>query len=314
MADTPAIATDGLTKRFGRIAAVQGLHLTVEAGEVFGFLGLNGAGKTTTIRLLLDLLRPSSGRARILGFDCQTQGLDVRARVGYQPGELAFYEDMTGDAVLRGLARLSGRPVDDAWRAALLDRFALTTADLRRRLRDYSTGMKRKLAIVQAFQADPVLLILDEPTEGLDPLMQDAFYDLLADVRRRGRTIFMSSHVLSEVERVCDRIGLLRSGELALVSPVADVRRLAPRRVRVRFAAPVSQPFDLPIGCVVERREPEEWMLAVTGALGALVSRLAGLPVADLRVDEPHLEDVVREYYKGMTAKDHGMTTEGSTE
>lgn len=300
---SPAISIEGLTKRYGRLTAVRDLSLTVEPAEIFGFLGLNGAGKTTTIRILLDLLRPTAGRATVLGYDCQRSGLDVRARVGYLPGEPGFYEDMTGERVLRLLADLDGGQVRPGERERLLDRFAFARADLRRKLREYSAGMKRKLALVQAFQADPPLLILDEPTEGLDPLMQEAFYDLLAEVKRRGRTVFMSSHVLSEVERVCDRVGLLRAGELALVKPVDEVRRLAARRVRVVFREDVPPgAIDLPGEFRRIEVAPRAWTLAAAGPIGPLVQAIAGLPIADLEVEEPHLEDVLVRYYRGEPA------------
>src|SRR5262245_46723337 len=197
------------------------------SGEVLGFLGLNGAGKTTAIRLLLDLLRPSSGQAFIFGHDCCLDGLAARAQVGYLPGELGMYPDLTGLEILDFLASLNAQPVDKRRRQDLADRLELSQRDLRRRIRQYSTGMKRKLGVIQAFQADPPLLILDEPTEGLDPLMQESFYSLLTDVKSKGTTVFMSSHVLSEVERVCDRIALLRKGELVLLSSVQESRRLA---------------------------------------------------------------------------------------
>jgi ABC-2 type transport system ATP-binding protein len=266
-------------------------------GEIFGFLGLNGAGKTTTIRILLDLVRPTVGRASIFGADCQGHGLEVRARLGHLPGEPGFYGDMTGAATLDVLGRLSATPIDAAFRNRLLDRLEFAAADLKRPMREYSTGMKRKLGIVQAFMADPPLLILDEPTEGLDPLMQDSFYDLVADARRRGRTIFMSSHVLPEVERVCDRIGLLRAGELVLLSSVDDVRRLAGRRVRVSFAADVAAPSVWPDGCEILATGPREWQLRVHGAIGPIVAMVAALPVADLDVQMPHLEEVLKKYY-----------------
>jgi ABC-2 type transport system ATP-binding protein len=164
-------------------------------------------------------------------------------------------------------------------------------------MREYSTGMKRKLGIVQAFQSDSPLLVLDEPTEGLDPLMQDAFYELVAEVRRRGRTVFMSSHVLPEVERVCDRIGLLRGGELVLLSTVDDVRRLAGRRVRVSFARDVERPGSWPAGCDAVDITARVWDLRVHGAIGDLVSLVSALPVADLDLQMPHLEEVLKKYY-----------------
>jgi len=292
-----AIRLDHLGKRYGRITALRDLSLVVETGEIFGFLGLNGAGKTTTIRILLDLVRPTAGRAAVFGADCQSDSLAVRARVGYLPGEPGFYGDMTGEATLDLLGRLGRSRVDPAWRRALLDRLELPASDLRRRIREYSTGMKRKLGIVSAFQADPPLLVLDEPTEGLDPLMQDAFYDLVAEMRRRGRTIFMSSHVLPEVERVCDRIGLLRGGELVLVATVREVRVMAGRRVHVTFRDDVARPTVLPAECEIVEMQPRLWDLRVRGVLGPLMAAIGALPVADLDVQMPHLEEILKTYY-----------------
>jgi ABC-2 type transport system ATP-binding protein len=294
----PAIRLDHLTKQYGRLFALKGVSLEVRPGEIFGFLGLNGAGKTTTIRILLDLARATSGRAFVFGIDCHRQGVEARTRIGYLPGELGFYGDMTGEATLDVLARLSRQRIDARWQKELLERLDLPRDVLRKRVREYSTGMKRKLGIVQAFQSDANLLILDEPTEGLDPLMQEAFYELLMRTRREGRTVFMSSHVLPEVERVCDRIGLVRQGELVLVSPVADVRRLAARRVRIVFRETVSPPRDgWPDGCEVLEVTPRVWHLRVRGPLGDLLAKLASLPVEDIEVPEPHLEDVLRHYY-----------------
>ncbi len=298
LARAAVIRLEQLSKRYGRVDALRGVDLAVDEGEIFGFLGLNGAGKSTTIRILLDLVRPTSGRALVYGADCRTRGIWVRERVGYLPSELGFYGDMTGQATLDVLGRL-GSPVDTRWRDELLERLRLERSDLRRRLREYSTGMKRKIGIVQAFQSRAPLLILDEPTEGLDPLMQDAFYELLADVRRQGTTVFMSSHVLPEVERVCDRIGLLRGGELAIVSTVADIRRVAARRVRVTFDTDVAAPARWPSGWEAIDIAAREWDLRVTGPLAALPPILAPLPTKDIDVREPHLEDVLRQYYGG---------------
>jgi ABC-2 type transport system ATP-binding protein len=296
---TAAVCTRGLTKRYKRLVAVKSLDLSVEPGQVFGFLGLNGAGKTTTIRILLDLLRPTAGRAAILGHDCQADGLAARALVGYLPGETGFYRDMTGRQALGVLAALAAREVRAAWQGELLERLAFRGPDLDRRIREYSTGMKRKLAIVAAFQADAPLLVLDEPTEGLDPLMQEAFYALLADVRRQGRTVFLSSHVLSEVDRVCDRIGVLRAGELVLEAPVEQVRRMAPRIVRVEFTGRVAPPpTGWPASIEIVGVTDTQWSLRVVGPAAPVIEALAGLPVADLDVREPRLEDVVIQYYR----------------
>jgi ABC-2 type transport system ATP-binding protein len=294
----PAIRLERLAKQYARVTALKNLSLDVQPGEIFGFLGLNGAGKTTTIRILLDLVRPTKGSAAVFGANCHTQGLQARAQIGYLPGELGFYEDLTGEATLDFLGRLNGRRIDPGSRRSLLERLELSPADLRRKVREYSTGMKRKLGIVQAFQADSPLLILDEPTEGLDPLMQEALYGLLAETRGRGRTVFMSSHVLPEVERVCDRIGLLRRGELVIVSTVDEVRRLAARRVRILFRGRVTTPSAWPDGCEVIDVTPTVWHLRVRGPLGPVISLLAPLPVDDVDVHEPHLEDVLMRYYR----------------
>jgi ABC-2 type transport system ATP-binding protein len=293
-----AISIQDITKRFGNLAAVNNLSLEVEQGEILGFLGLNGAGKTTTIRVLLDLLRPNAGRALIFGHDCRTEGLQARASIGYLPGELGIYSDLNGGEVLDLLAGLQRKPVDKQHRREIQERMEFPDRDLHRRLREYSTGMKRKLGIVQAFQSDPDLLILDEPTEGLDPLMQESFYQLLADVKSRGRTVFMSSHVLSEVGRVCDRIALLRKGELALLSSVEECRRLAARSVRVFFSEDVQANSGLPQGVKIVTAAPRLWTLKVEGPLGPLLSAIAALPVRDLEVAEPRLEDAVMAFYR----------------
>jgi beta-exotoxin I transport system ATP-binding protein len=295
----PPISIRDLAKHYGRLVAISDLTFEVGEGEIFGFLGLNGAGKTTTIRVLLDLLRPTRGHASILGRDCQADGLSVRAQVGYLPGELGFYGDMTGDDVLRLLARLSGRRIDPAWRRSLEDRFEFASSDLPRKLREYSSGMKRKLGLIQAFQADPPLLILDEPTEGLDPLMQEAFYDLLAELKRRGRTVFLSSHILSEVERVCDRVAVLRTGRLALLDGVDEIRQLAPRRVRVVFGGSVPfRPDLLPPAFEAVDIQPDAWCLHARGPLGPLLEKLRPYAVRDIEVHEARLEDIIMKYYR----------------
>jgi ABC-2 type transport system ATP-binding protein len=293
-----AISVRGLSKYYGKFAAVHDLHLEVHPGEILGFLGLNGAGKTTTIRILLDLLRPTSGRALIFGHDCQAEGLQARSLIGYLPGEMGIYPDLTGREVLNLLAGLNQQTVHEKYRSELQERLELPDNDLRRKWREYSTGMKRKLGLIQAFQADPPLLILDEPTEGLDPLAQESFYELLSDVRQRNRTVFMSSHVLSEVEQVCQRIALLRNGELVLLSTVEEIRKLAARRVRVTFTADVPLSPALPPSHEVLEIQPRLWSLRVEGMLGPLLSLLTVLPVRDLEVEKPRLEDVLIKYYR----------------
>jgi ABC-2 type transport system ATP-binding protein len=222
--------------------------------------------------------------------------------VGYLPGEMGVYFDLTGHEFLAFLARIGGGTVSAGHRNSLTQRFELSDRDLSRKLREYSTGMKRKLGLVQAFQADPLLLILDEPTEGLDPLMQEAFYDLLDDARKRERTVFMSSHVLPEVERVCDRIAMVRKGEVVFLSSVEDARKLASRLVRVVFHSDATIPESLPPGYEVIDAKPRAWTIRVTGPLGSLPSFLAHFPVADLAVEEARLEDVLVRYYRDGAA------------
>ena len=296
-ADGPAIAIRDLAKSYGHVHAVRGVTFDVQRGEIFGFLGLNGAGKTTTIRILLDLLRPSRGQAQLFGFDCQRQSRLARATVGYMPGELGFYSDMTGLEVLDLMARLSGGRPDATLRLQLADRLELARADLRRPLRAYSTGMKRKLGLIQALQTDPPLLILDEPTEGLDPLVQRALHELLFELRGRGRTVFMSSHVLSEVERLCDRIGVIREGEVVLLSTVEEARRRSGRTVQIQFTRPVDA-LPLPAGMSLVSRTPDRWSVKVEHDIGELMPLLGTLPVRDLEILEPSLEDVLRSFYR----------------
>src|SRR5687768_4964997 len=231
--DTPAIETRGLTKVYGGrrpalrrdhprpagVRALDDVSIEVRRGEIFGFLGPNGAGKSTAIRLLLGFLHPTAGGATVLGLDSVRSSVEIRRAIGYLPGGIAFWDNLTGERLLDELAALSGRP--PVRRVALLDRLELSAATLKRPVRDYSRGMRQKLGIIQALQHDPELAILDEPSEGLDPLMQRAFYDLLDERRKAGRTCFFSSHVLSEVERLCDRVAIIRAGQMVALSNVS---------------------------------------------------------------------------------------------
>jgi ABC-2 type transport system ATP-binding protein len=289
-----AIRTDALTKYYGAVIGVEGLSLEVLQGEVFGFLGANGAGKTTTIRMLLDLVRPTSGSASVLGFDCQRRGIEARARIGYLPGEMPVYPELTGARYLSFLGSLGSRRVSPTRLEFLLRRFDVSDLDLRRRMRDYSHGMKRKLGLIQALMTEAPLLILDEPTSGLDPLMIEAFSETIGDLRKAGKTtIFMSSHILAEVDRVCERIGLVRHGHLVAVRALNELRSESARRITVVFSTPVCHDIPAIAGIVVVSRDPQRWVLDVTGSLGELVSSLNGLPVADMTITPFALDDTI---------------------
>ncbi len=293
----PAISIRDLAKSYGTVRAVRGISLDVAAGEVFGFLGLNGAGKTTTIRTLFDLIRPDSGSAWIFGIDCQKESRKARARAGYCPGELGLYPDMTGDELLRLTALLGGAEVSIEWRSQLCERLELTPSDLRRRLREYSTGMKRKLGLIQALQSDPPLLVLDEPTEGLDPLVQRALPARFLELSGSGRAVVKWWAVRWEVERLCDRIAVIRNGEIVLLSTVEQARRRSGRTIRLHFERPVDG-IDLPAGTVFVEKEPQRWTLRVDGDAGALIRAVAPLPLRDVEILEPSLEDVLQSFYR----------------
>jgi beta-exotoxin I transport system ATP-binding protein len=294
---TVAIRTERLTKYYGSVVGLEDVSLEILEGEVFGFLGPNGAGKTTTIRMLLDLVRPSSGAAWIRGLHCRTQGVEARRYVGYLPGELAIYPELNGGAYLAYLAKVGGQSIPAQSLDHLLRRFDVSDVDLRRPMREYSHGMKRKLGIIQALAPGPLVLILDEPTNGLDPLMIEAFAETLHELKQsRGTTVFLSSHVLSEVEKTCDRVGLVRHGKLAALQSLSEIRASVPRRVTVTFTQPVAEPPAIE-GVSVVTCAATSWLVDVRGPLGRFIERLAGLPVDDIRVDPFSLEDYVLRFY-----------------
>lgn len=295
-----AIRVEGLTKYFGAVIGVQDLSFDVQRGEVYGFLGANGAGKTTTIRLLLDLLRPSGGRASVLGLDCRRQSLEARRQIGYLPGELPVYPDLTARKYLDYLARLEGRPLGRGWRDALLERLDVSGVDLERRLRDQSHGMKQKIGIIQALMGRAPVLILDEPTSGLDPLMVQAFRELIEHLKADGSTtIFLSSHVLTEVEATCDRIGLIRGGRMVASGTIEDLRRGAARRMTIKFSAPANGSVPLPPGVTMITAAPEQWVIEVQGPAGPVLQALSHLPIHDVEIDAFKLEDFVVRHYTG---------------
>ena len=295
MNDQPAIAATGLSKDYGFGRGLFELDLEVQPGEVFGFLGPNGAGKSTTMRLLLDLIKPTSGSARILGLDTVTASLEIRRRVGFLPGDLAFYPKLTGRAVLDYLARLRGG-VDPHVRDSLAERFA---ADLDRPVHQLSTGNRQKLGLIQAFMHEPDLLILDEPIAGLDPLVQQSFHGLLREVSEQGRTVFLSSHTLSEVERVTQRLAILREGRLVVVDSLENLRKVAVHRLEIEFAGAVD-PTELRVLPMVKDVGANGNVLTVSfeGSADAVVKAAAAHEVRAIRPREDDLEAIFLRYYR----------------
>jgi len=291
---TLVIDTEHLTKFYGSSRGIVDVDLDVEVGDVFGFLGPNGAGKTTTIRILLDLLRPSSGTATVLGLDARADGVSIRGRVGYLPGEYALYPRLTGAETLRYYANLRGG-VDWPYVDTLARRLDFDQA---RRAGDLSTGNKRKLGLIQAFMHRPELLILDEPTAGLDPLVQREFYAMVDEAHAAGQTIFLSSHVLPEVQRVCSRVGFVREGRLVAVEDVAALGKKAVHHVEIEFAgaAPASE-FETLAGVGAVRATDHRLGFTVTGTLDAIVKTAARHEVVAMTSHEPDLEDLFLAYY-----------------
>jgi ABC-2 type transport system ATP-binding protein len=300
----PAIVTEALGKSYGghgnplhRVPSLMALHdlsIEVEAGEIFGFLGPNGAGKSTTIRLLLGYLHPSEGSATVLDRDIVSDSEEIRRRTGYLPGGIAFYDSMSGSEQLDYLSRLDGQPA--RLRDELIERMELSRRDLDRPIRDYSRGMRQKIGIIQAFQSDPELAVLDEPTEGLDPLMQRAFYEILEDRQRAGHTIFFSSHVLSEVERVCDRVAIVRKGRLVALNDVKELLDRRRRSVEMRLA---GEPPVLDGVPGVSQVHLHEGVLTcqLEGEPGPLLAALEGVAIYDLLIEPARLEEAFMEYY-----------------
>ncbi len=294
MVGDEAIATVGLTKHFGSVVALDGLDLEVHPGEVFGFLGPNGSGKTTTIRLLLGLIHPTRGSATIMGIPV---GDVERAHrhVGYVPGDVALWPQLTGTEVLDLLGNVSGA-VDVAFRAELLERLDVDPSP---RMRSFSKGNRQKIALVAAFMARPDVLLLDEPTAGLDPLMEEQFQLLARDAAARGQTIFLSSHILDEVQDLCDRVGILRAGRLVEVAALEELRRIGATIVEVVVEGPVPSLDGVPGVTAVEAVPGVVGGLriSVTGSPSALLARLAEVAVVRLRTEEPSLEEIFLTYY-----------------
>ena len=292
-----AIRVAGLVKHFGPVEAVRGIDLEVRPGEVFGFVGPNGAGKSTTIRCLLDLLRPTSGSVEVLGGLPRRDGVDIRRRIGYVPGELRLPERMTSRQLVASVGRLRGG-LDDGLVDSIAARLQM---DLDRPTRDLSSGNRRKVALLLAFAPRPELLILDEPTSGLDPLMQHEFLAMVAEARDGGATVFLSSHVLSEVQRAADRVAVLRAGRIVAEGTVDELRGRARQRVEVWFAEDVGEAEQLNIpGLEDPVLDGRRLAATLSGPIDPVIAALARHRLVSLVVEEPNLEDAFLDLYGGQ--------------
>ncbi|MFC4543002.1 ABC transporter ATP-binding protein [Halosolutus amylolyticus] len=290
--DAATIRLDGLTKHYGDVTANDDIRFSVEPGEIFGYLGPNGAGKTTTIRLLLGLIRPTSGTAEVLGADVRDRRAltAVKANVGYLPDELGFEERLTGRQALDYFARMRG----DDRRDELLDLF---DPPLEKRIETYSSGNRRMLGIVQAFMHDPDLAILDEPTAGLDPLKQDRMHAFLESERDAGKTIFFSSHVLSEVQRVCDRVGIIRAGELVALEDIDVLLEQGGKDVRVQLSEPIARERFATAEMIDLEIVDRTVRFTYTGDPAALLEHIVQFDIDDVDIGDPQLDDIFKHYY-----------------
>lgn len=288
------IQTENLTKYYGEARGIIDVNLSVTEGEVFGFLGPNGAGKSTTIRTLLDLIRPTRGRASIFGLDSHQDALEIHRRTGMLPGDLALYPRLTGTQNLHYLANLRGG-VDWAFVEELAERL---DSDLSRKVKNYSSGNRQKIGLIQALMHKPELLILDEPTSGLDPLIQQEFYKLVKEAQANGQTVFLSSHVLPEVERVCDRVGIIREGRLVTVEKVVEMKDKALRRMEIVFDGdvPAAAFRDIPGVRDVETHN-NHLTCTIVGVMDRLVKAAAQYTVVTMTSREPNLEEIFLTYY-----------------
>ena len=296
--ETKAIRTEGLTKRYGDTLALDSLDLSIEPGEVYGYLGPNGAGKTTTIRCLLGIHRPTSGRAELFGIDGWGDPVQAHRRVAYVAGEPFLWPAMTGAQTLEFLARLHGG-TDRAYRDELVQRFDLDTS---KKVRALSKGNRQKVQLVAALATRADLLVLDEPTSGLDPLMEMVFRDCVTAAKERGQAVFLSSHILSEVEALCDRVGILKEGKLVDQGTLAELRHLSTQTMEVTFEGQAPELPPLP-GVQVHQAGPNALRFEVTGSVGPVVTALAGHPVTALVSREPSLEEIFLHHYDGHASR-----------
>jgi len=298
MTEQITVHTEGLTKHYGSVEALVDLDLDVHAGEVFGFLGPNGAGKTTMIRTILDEIRPTAGTASILGMDSHAESVEIRRHMGYVPGDLAMYPNLTGRDTLTYFANLRGG-VDWSYVDELADRL---DADLSKKVGDLSSGNRQKVGLIQAFMNRPEVLIMDEPSSGLDPLIQREFQVMMRDVVSEGRTVFLSSHTLSEVQRVADRVGIIRHGRLIALEAVASLRSKAIRRVDLTFDAPVDRAvFEQVPGVREAEVENHHVVLSFDGHMASLLEAASdGRTLVDITTQEADLEEIFLTYYRDV--------------
>jgi ABC-2 type transport system ATP-binding protein len=289
---TVALRTEGLRKEFGSTVALKGLDLEVPAGEVIGYLGPNGSGKTTTLRLVLGLIRASAGRAEIFGVDAQANPVDAHRRVAYVPGEANLWPGLTGAETLHLLGRVFG-DVDDAYKDALIERFNL---DPSKRIRAYSKGNRQKVLLISALMTRADLLLLDEPTSGLDPLMEQAFRECVLEAKDRGQTVFLSSHILSEVEALCERVAILRAGELVDVGTLAELRHLSALTIDAEFTGPPPDVSGMPGVSGVELLG-HHLRCHVTGEVAPVLRALADAGAHKVLSREPSLEELFLAHY-----------------
>ena len=296
----PAIELTDLVKDYGNVRALDGVSLSVAQGEIFGFLGPNGAGKTTTIRIIFDLIRPTRGSAHILGFDCQRDSIVARSKLGYLPGDLHLYEGLSGRETIDLFSSLRRTRPDPKYVASLLQRLDL---DPHRIVREYSKGNRQKLGLVLALLHQPELVILDEPTSGLDPLVQEQVEAILFEVAGQGHTVFFSSHILSEVERLCHRVAFLRRGKLIALEDVAEIKGRSLHIIEVTFDAPVPADAFRIDGVHEVQRDGDTVHLEVRSNLDAVLKAIARYHVIDMRTEQPSLEQVFRAYYEGTATQ-----------
>ena len=295
---SPIIQTNQLTKSYGSKRGITNVSFQVEEGEVFGFLGPNGAGKTTTIRLLMALLRADAGTASIAGLDCWQDSVEIKRLIGYLPGEPSLDPNLTGGQILEYFGHLRGG-IDQTYLKQLIQRLDL---DPSRKFRHYSSGNKRKVVLIQAFMHRPRLLILDEPTNGLDPLNQQEFGRMVGEVRDEGRTVFLSSHILSEVEQICNRVGIIREGQLVRIGGMAELKDIRRHEITITFAdAVAAETFKALDGVeqVESLADGHTLRLVVQGGADALIKATAQHSVVTLTSHEPSLEDIFLRYYEG---------------